>query len=34
VERFAAFLGEKLLDAADRDDAEAFIASPGLRFTA
>jgi len=31
VERFAAFLVEKQLDAADRDDAEAFIASLGRR---
>ncbi|MGA7106088.1 MAG: site-specific integrase [Candidatus Deferrimicrobiaceae bacterium] len=31
VERFAAFLLEKPLDAADRDDAEAFIASLGRR---
>lgn len=31
TERFATFLGEKPLDAADRDDAEAFIASLGRR---
>jgi integron integrase len=31
VERFARFLAEKPLDAADRDDAEAFIASLGRR---
>lgn len=31
IERFAAFLGEKPLDATDRDDAEAFIASLGRR---
>ena len=31
VERFAAFLVEKPMDAADRDDAEAFIASLGRR---
>ncbi|MGB3398770.1 MAG: phage integrase N-terminal SAM-like domain-containing protein [Candidatus Deferrimicrobiaceae bacterium] len=31
AERFAAFLVEKPLDAADRDDAEAFIASLGRR---
>ena len=31
VERFARFLTEKPLDAADRDDAEAFIASLGRR---
>jgi integron integrase len=31
VERFAAFLGEKPIDAAERDDAEAFIASLGRR---
>ena len=31
AERFATFLGEKPLDAADRDDAEAFIAFLGRR---
>ncbi len=31
VERFAKFLGEKPLYAADRDDAEAFIASLGRK---
>ena len=34
LERFAAFLFEKPLDAADRGNEEAFIASPGWRFTA
>jgi site-specific recombinase XerD len=31
IDRFEAFLGEKPLDAADREDAEAFIASLGRR---